>query len=185
MLPDIVKYLNSQLTGFTSVHGLVEIITQPRTDDSAQKKFPALYTGKDNLQQLTKFDFKTGLVFWLKNRVTNTMQESNRGGKNYIQQDLRPICYVITKRPDKTSIDDFEKYIYQRFVLNNSREIREATNYNRIRGYVTSIETNPETVTKDIFENIELPLRHDLMFVKIEMDITAFYYTECLTNVCL
>lgn len=187
MLNDTVKYLASRLSALPyikTVSGIVDIVEQPSLSGGDPMLYPAVYTGSDSLRFVTSYDFRTGLAFFLRGRATKTIEAGKRAGATYIQERQRPELVIIAARPDKESTDNMLATLTKTLTVRNTTEARTATGSTVIRGIPASFATEPDDVLRDVFANVDIPHRHDLVFVRAELDITSYYYTDCITTVC-
>lgn len=188
MLDATVKYLTTRLsdTGlFASVNGIVDMITEPSSKEGAPPmRYPAIYKGKDAARFISLFDFKTGVAFFLPGRTTSSAEQSKRVCASFIRESQRPELYVITRRDEAGSLEALKLRLTRALTITNSKSAREATGASVINGTVTAFETDPETVLRDVFENIDIPHRLDLAFIRVDLSYDFYYYSDCLIPAC-
>ena len=173
MIQNVITYLNvgiSNLNIFGQVSGLSEFITE---DD---KKFPAVYSGRDNLRFVTSYDFRNGLAFHVKNgEARQTELERIISSSAYIEL-IQPMRMVVIAKRGVTGEDsgysDEQLVANVKNVLNNRNinQLRSILKLNRISTTVTGYDTNKE-ILDDIFQNVDINFRHDLSFAVIDYDI--------------
>ena len=49
---------------------------------------------------------------------------------------------------------------------------------------VTGFEKDKELITRDIFKNMDIPAKMDLMFLRADLEINVKYYPDCIKIDC-
>lgn len=187
MLNDTVKYLAKRLKEsglFASVSGIVDIVAEHSANGGEPMQYPAFYTGADSLRFVANFDFRTGVAFFLSGRTTTNQEAGKRACATFLRENQRPVLYVIAKRPGPDSIADLQSRLTKLLTIRNTPEARTETNSTIIRGIPTGFDTDAETVLRDVFRNVDIPHRHDLVFMRVDLSYDSYQYTDCLTTSC-
>lgn len=184
MLNAVIEILKENLAAtklFQQVNGLCIMINEPRTDNSQPKRYPAIYTGADNLKYITNYDFANGLTFFVNNSKTITELDSKRSDATFVNGRYTITLYAITKRGN---IADILQAVEKALHVENDRETKVKTNVQSIICHAGDINTDTDTVLRDIFTNVPIKATHDLLFMRVNLTLELQYYINCLKEIC-
>lgn len=189
MLAEVIENRNTQISGlnlFREVRGLCEYIEKPKADGELMT-FPALYEGNDALKFVTSYDFRNGVCFHVMNgQITNELLDTGLRANNDLIRVTYPLQLIAIHR---RSIIDDTNYTPEKLGQNllhilrdrSINSLRATLDLNRIGVEVGSIDTDKARID-DVFQNVDIKFKHELMIVVIEYNIILEGYDNCFTQ---
>lgn len=188
MIDKVITYINTQISDlniFKDVKGLCEFVEQEESSEYSTTiiKFPAYYNGKGQLLNVTDYDFRNGVIFHLKNGdVTSEQLESMRSETKFLKYTfpIKLVCMHL-----KQTIDD-SAYTPDKFGLNLMSKVNQLS-INPLRSILKAnkiyVNANSYTTDKDalddIFQNVEIVFRQELVIVTLDYQIFVEAYQKC------
>lgn len=184
MLELIIKLLQSAFSTaayFKHVHGLAQIIQKE------DKKFPAIYCGKDELDQINLED--STIYFRQNGRITRS-QDETKGVSGCDEQITINIPIMAVAYLPKNVFNTDNAYIDEKVATNIANIITRAQ-YNGIRSLVhadnitaniNSIETDKQAVWRGEYSNVDFKVMHDHVYCAVAFTVEVIIDEACLTN---
>jgi hypothetical protein len=167
---------------FQEVHGLAEIITETRTDNpTLVKSFPAVYKGSDSLKFVSTYDFSNGFCYFISKEKSIEQDETKRANVMLLTEDITLTFYGVAKHTD---VEGFVTSIQRALEIKNEKALRKLTGAVGILAFPSNVNTDKDELLDEMFENIDIKKRHDIMVVKCDITLNVSYYNKCITNDC-
>lgn len=182
MIEAILTELNSRLPANIAQ----EVRTLCTMVQDGERSYPALYTGKDQLRHVTKYQWQSGFIFWLTNGEESTeLLDEVRGGKDRIGLTFPLRLYWVGSRnvwqqDTQYTGQNIALAIQKAIQVKNIASLRASLKLDRIRTTVESYLHGPEVVD-EFLTNIPNPLRHDMEAVRLDVSLEVHGTLECIT----
>jgi hypothetical protein len=192
MIKEVIAHANTNvqtLNVFKEIQGLCEYLYQPKVSEEREgeiMKFPGFYRGKDSLRFVTSYDFRNGCFFHVLNGDTVIEPlESNRANKEFLRYTTPVKAFGIHRR---NVIEDSEVggiklalNVFHQLQEKNINSLRATLNLSSISIEVESYTTTSEQF-EEVFENVDVPRRSDIVIIGFPYRIVLEGYKECFEN---
>ena len=182
MIGEILTYLNSRLPAGIAqeVRPLCSMV------QDGDRIYPALYTGKDQLRNLTSYQWQSGFVFWLTNGDATIEQlDEVRGGKDRVGITFPLRLYWVGSRNVWLTDNQYTGMavamrLQQAVAVRNIPTLRTQLGLDRIRTNVTNRTFGREVLT-EFLTNVDVKFPYDMEAVRLDVDLEVHGTLECIT----
>jgi hypothetical protein len=178
-MKSIFEYFITQLTTlnlFNEINGLCRRI---------EGNEPAFYNGNDEMKSITKFDFKTGVCFFLPNGAMSIADaDESPIASQYFKKLSQPYSFFALIKTGTGDTDDayysgdLALAVLKAISLYNNKTLREDLKVSILQTDLTRIETNSETV----FAELKLKPQHNLTAIRVDFSVVAQGNINCLND---
>jgi len=187
MISDILSYLNARLPNISAVARPLCQLVEETGKDGNLRTFPVVYDGKGNLDYITRFDWRTGMSFWLKNGAEDIeLLDRVRANKERVQITI-PLKFhwIGTRSTWQNDTQYLEQYILlalqKAVTVDNIPSLRATLGLDRIKTVVTNRQYGAETLD-GVFDNIDLRLPLDMAAAMLEVDLILTGDADCIVG---
>lgn len=187
MISDILSYLNARLPNISAVARPLCQLVEEIGKDGNLRTFPVVYDGKGNLDYITRFDWRTGMSFWLKNGAEDIeLLDRVRANKERVQITI-PLKFhwIGTRTTWQNDTQYLEQYILlalqKAITVDNIPSLRATLGLDRIKTLVTNRQYGAETL-EGVFDNIDLRLPLDMAAAMLEVDLVITGDMDCIVG---
>ena len=187
MISDILNYLNAQLPNIAAVsRPLCQLVTEVNKNGEP-RTFPAIYEGNGSLDYVSRFDWKGGMMFWLKNGAEDIeLLDRIRANKERVQITIPLKFHWVGSRSvwqnDTQYLEQYILLAIQKAVsFDNIPSLRSILGLDRIKTIVRNRQYGIETIG-DVFEGIDLRLPLDMGAAMLEVDLVITGDMDCIVG---
>lgn len=193
MIEPVINYINEDIAAlkiFNDIKGLAEIVTQEQSDGETdiEVKFPAIYGGNGNLDYVSRYDYRQGVIFHIANgdvsqsELDQTRVRSRNIERRYPIRIIGIIRRSVLKTDSPYSQDELVSNVKNVISIKNIVSLRQQLGVSMVSVNVLTSSTDKESILNNTFVNIEFPPAHDLVVFSIDYEAVLRGDESCFVN---